>query len=422
MRPSAMIQEDEPSERSRTMNNFAHVILGGGVSAGHAVKELVTQGVGRDALCLISAENDPPYERPPLSKGLLRGKISTEKPVIHSREFYEEHGIALMLNTSVEAVDFDQRRLVTQAGPVGFKKLLLVTGSQARLLDCPGVMLEGVIHLRTLADARRILERLDSARRATVIGGGFIGSEVSASLRSRGLEIDWLYREDRILEDRPHTPEMSASFEEVFRGHGVTLHPNDRPKAFQGDERVERVLTTGGQELPTDLVVVGIGATPHTELFEGSPVDVDGGILVNEQLETSVADVFAAGDVVRYPDPRFGRLRVEHWDTAVRQARHAARAMLGNRESYEELPYYFSDVFDLSWEYWGHQAGADTVVYRGNVKSDSFSAFWLRDGAVVAAFVMGRSSEEREAAQKMVASGAKVSAAKLEDQSAALPA
>lgn len=395
-----------------------YVILGGGVTAGYAAKEFAKLGVSSGELSIVSAEDEPPYDRPPLSKDVLKGEATVSDAVIEGREFYDEHRIDLNLSTEIDEVDFEHRRLRSGNDEFQFENLLIATGARVRRLDLPGADREGIFYLHTSEQLGKIVRSVEEAERALVIGGSFIGTEVSASLKERGLQVTLVFPEKRIMEDKPLTREMSEFFEHYFRKRGIELLPGQSVEAFQGNDRVTSVLLESGRELEADLVVAGIGVIPNTELFERTPLRIDDGIVVDEYLQTDVADVYAAGDVARYPDKHFGgSRRTEHWANAKRQAEHAARAMLGEREPYEELPYFFSDVFDLSWEFWGDRSAADQVVYRGEVESGSFSTWWLKGTRVIAAFVMDRPDDERQAAQALIESHGEIDPEALVDES-----
>ena len=360
-----------------------------------------------------------PYDRPPLSKNVLQGDMDPDDAIINPREFYEDLGIELKLGAWVTKVDLKGRTIETTKGEyVQYDNLLIATGARVRRLDVPGGDLDGVFYLRDIGHARTILTAAEQAERAVVLGGGFIGTEVAASLRQRGLEVTLVAGEDRLLKDRPMAPEMSAFFQDYFREQGVEFVLGDRAASFEGDRTATAVILESGKRLEADFVVAGVGVIPNTELFENTALEIDDGVVVDEQLATGVANVFAAGDVARYKDVLFDRTRrIEHWDNARSQGEHWARMMLGDKEPFEHIPYFFSDVFDLSWEYWGDQRDADRVVYRGELDSGSFSTWWLRDQRVVAAFVMDRPDAERDAAQRLIRSREQVEPGRLEDES-----
>jgi NADPH-dependent 2,4-dienoyl-CoA reductase/sulfur reductase-like enzyme len=400
------------------MQSYRYVILGGGVTAGYSAKEFAAGQLGKEELCLVSAEDRLPYDRPPLSKNVLQGEIEPEDATINERGFYDEHGIELKLGELVTDVDFDSRALETEGGErIQYDNLLIATGARVRRLDVPGADLDNILYLRDMDDVRRIIAAADASERAVVLGGGFIGTEVAASLADRGLDVTLISGEDRLLKGRPMAPEMSDFFQGYFRDRGVELILADRAASFEGGGRVSAVTLESGGRVEADLVVAGIGVLPNVELFEDTALDVDDGLVVDESLQTGIANVFAAGDVARYEDVLFGRMRrIEHWDNARSQGAHWARIMLGDKEPFDHIPYFFSDVFDLSWEYWGDQQGAERVVYRGDVQGGRFSAWWLKEGKVVAAFVMDRPGEEREAAQRLIRSSERISADVLEDE------
>jgi NADPH-dependent 2,4-dienoyl-CoA reductase/sulfur reductase-like enzyme len=271
------------------------------------------------------------------------------------------------------------------------------------------------MYLRSLDDSRRLREAYEDAKRAVVIGAGFIGMEVASVLARRGVETTMLFPEDRVWQ-RLFTPPISAFFERYYQERGVSFARGESIAAIGGAHGVENVVTESDRSLPADLVVAGIGVVPVTDLFSGSGIGYDNGVIVNEFLETNVPDVLAAGDVAQYHDVIFAKhRRVEHWDNAVEQGKHAAKLLLGEREPFVHVPYFFSDVFDLSYEFWGDTTDADDVVYRGDIDSGAFSAWWLRDGVLVAAFLMNRPDEERDIAAAWIADRRRVGSARLHD-------
>ncbi len=291
----------------------------------------------------------------------------------------------------------------------------MATGSEPRRLGVPGADLDGVHTLRSMSDSRRIRSAAGGASRAVVVGGGFIGTEVASVLAGQGLDTTLVYRSGRLLEGL-FTPEMSRHLESVFRAHDVALCPGSEVARFRGDGAVAGVELASGDVLEGDLVVVGAGALPVTGLYRGTGLTLDDGVVVDEHLASGVPDVWAAGDVARYRDLVFGgHRRVEHWDNAVEQGRLAGRNLLGAGEAYERVPYFFSDVFDLSWELWGDPRGAEEVAVRGELASGSFSVWWLRDSRVAAAFVMARPDEERAAAEPLIHSQTPVKAERIAD-------
>lgn len=387
------------------MSESKFVIVGGGMVAGYAAKQMVELGLKSGELTILSADTSVPYERPPLSKGFLAGRDSEESIKINPEEFYGKQGIELRLGCPVMDVDPKNKRLsLKSGGEFRFDKLIVATGSRVRTLDIPGADLANVQYLRSLDDSKAIQQRAQGVKQAVVIGSGFIGMEVAAVLAQKGIEVTMVMRDDRIW--KPFfSPQMSRFFEAYYTARGVRFVKLATVKELRGNGTVGSVVLGNGQAIPSQLVVAGIGVRPVTDLLANSGIEVTDGVMVNEYLETSVSGIFAAGDIANYQDVLFEkRRRVEHWDNAVSQGQHCARALMGKREPFKHVPYFFSDVFDLSYEFWGDPAGADDIIHRGDVSSKSFSVWWLRQQVVVAAFVMNRPDEERDVAPKWIES------------------
>jgi len=398
------------------MSTTKYVILGGGMVAGYAAKELVERGLKPGELTIVSADSAVPYERPPLSKGFLAGKDSESSILISPADWYREHGIELKLETTVEAIDPKARALRTSAGDeFTCEHLLIASGAQPRRLELPGKPQSGVFHLRSMSDSRAI--RMAAAKTAVVVGGGFIGMEVASVLAQKNLETTLVIREERVW-SRVFTPEMSEFFENYYTARGVRLRKQASLSTWGDQGSVRSVKLQDGEEMGCDLLVAGIGVTPVTDFLQGSGLRIDDGIVVNEFLETNQPNIYAAGDVANYPDAIFGkRRRVEHWDNAVSQGQYWARMITGDRQPFVHVPYFFSDVFDLSYELWGDSAGATENVIRGDAHTSSFSVWWLKNSRVVAAFVMNRPDEERQLAPEWIKSKAEVNPARLADSS-----
>ncbi len=396
------------------MNGSKFVIVGGGMVAGYAAKQLVELGLRPGDLTILSSDTTIPYERPPLSKGFLTGRETEESIRINPADFYGAHAIEIRLGCTVNGVDPGRRRLRLQSGDeFGFEKLILATGSRARTLTVPGADLPNVQYLRTLEDAEKIRRLATGVKRAVVIGGGFIAMEVASALTQKGVETTMAMPEDRVWKQF-FTAEMSKFFEDYFSARGVRFRKGVGIGRLRGNGQLEAVELTDGSATSCELAVAGIGAQPVTELLDGSGIEVSNGVVVNEFLETNAPGIFAAGDIANYPDPLFGkRRRVEHWDNAVSQAQHCAKALLGERAPFVHVPYFFSDVFDLSYEFWGDPADADDVVYRGYPASSSFSVWWTRHSKLVAAFAMNRPDAERTAAPQWIESRQDVNTARL---------
>lgn len=399
--------------------NFTYAIIGGGLAAGYAAKIFADNDPAPQEVAIFSRESVPPYDRPPLSKDFLAGEKEASETLINDPQFYTENHIELYLNTPVTGVDLDARQLFTDEGTFGFEKLLIATGAHPRTfqdLDLPGAELDGIYYLRRLSDARQIQAEIEDAERAVVIGGSFIGMEVASVLAQRGVATILTFPESRVWEAF-FTPEMSRFFTDYYEERGVTILPETEIKGFVGENnRVQAVQLAQNQSLPADLVVAGIGVKPNLELFRDTPLQINDGIIVNRFLETNVPGVFAAGDVAEYRDLITDTTqRIEHWDNAYQQGQHAAAVMLGQRTVFKHVPYFFSDVFDLSYELWGDPSEADTIVHRGDVENGRFSVWWVKDAKLKAAFVMNRPDEEREVAPQWIESGVDVSAHRLAD-------
>jgi len=386
--------------------------------AGYAAKQFVESGLEVGQLAIVSSDTSIPYERPPLSKGFLAGKDTEESVRINPEDFYREHGIDVRLRTEVSAVDPKSKRLTLKSGDqIGFQKLILATGAQPRTFDIPGATIRNLFYLRSLDDSKAIRQAAEGAKRAAVIGGGFIGMEVASVLAQKNIEVTMVLNEDRVGK-RIFTPRISAFFESYYEARGVRFVKMTSVTALKGNGSIGALALGNGQEIACDIAVAGIGVKPVTDVLAGSGIEVKDGIVVNEYLETNAADIYAAGDVANYQDVIFNkRRRVEHWDNAVSQGQHCAKILMGERAPFKHVPYFFSDVFDLSYEYWGDASGADDVVHRGDVSTKSFSVWWLQKGRLVAAFVMNRPDQEREAAPEWIEAKKTVSGADLADDS-----
>jgi 3-phenylpropionate/trans-cinnamate dioxygenase ferredoxin reductase subunit len=333
---------------------------------------------------LIGTEDERPYERPPLSKDYLRGESERDKTHVHPADYYEQHDIELMTGTTVTAIDPDGSRVTLDGGrELAYDKLLLTTGSEPRRITAPGAELEGIYYLRTLADCDVLRRKLDDSGRVAVVGAGWIGSEFAASARQLGLDVTVI--DPLALPNvRIFGAEIGSFYRDVHVQHGVEMLLDQGLEAFEGDGSVARVRTTAGRVVECDFAVVGIGIAPRAQLAADAGVAVDNGIVANERLETSTPGIFAAGDVANAWHPFYEqRVRVEHWANALNQGPAAARAMLGEDVSYDRIPYFFSDQYDVGMEYSGYATSWDQVVFRGDRDGGEFIAFWLSDGRVV---------------------------------------
>jgi len=360
------------------------VIVGAALAGAKAAEALRSEGFdGR--IALIGAESERPYERPPLSKDLLRGESEVEGARVHEAGFYEEKDIELRTGVTVEAIDTAASEVALAGGErLAYDRLLLTTGAEPRRVPVPGADLEGVHYLRDLGDSAAIGERIAAGGRLVVIGAGWIGSEVAASARQKGCEVAVVEMTDVPLE-RVLGREVGAIYGDIHRDHGLELHTGVGVQAIEGDGRAERVRLSDGRALDCDFVVVGVGVVPRTALAEQAGIAVNDGIVVDEHLQTSVPGIYAAGDVANAFHPFYGHhLRVEHWANALNQPATAAQSMLGKEASYERLPYFFSDQYEVGMEYAGFAREWDEVVFRGDTAAREFIAFWVSGGRVVA--------------------------------------
>lgn len=360
------------------------VVVGAGLAGARAVEALRDEGFDGDVV-LVGEEPVRPYERPPLSKDMLQGAKSGHEVFVHAPDWYDAHDVDLRTGIRARDLDIDRRAVELDDGSsLRYDRLLLATGSTARPLRVPSGDLPGVRVLRTLADAKHLDAALEGAAHVVVIGSGWIGTEVAASARMRGREVTVVGRGTQPLE-RVLGAELGAFYGDLHRDHGVRLVMGTDVESLRGTGRVEEVRTTDGQILACDLVVAGVGASPRVELAENGGLSVKDGIRTDQRLHTSANWVYAAGDVAAAWHPVFRRrVRVEHWANAGHQGRVAARNMLGAGETYERIPYFYSDQFDAGMEYSGHAPVWDEIVIRGDRVQREFVAFWLHERRVAA--------------------------------------
>ena len=392
------------------------VVVGGGLAGAKAAETLRSEGFdGR--VVLVAEEAEVPYERPPLSKGYLLGSAEREKARVHEVGWYDEHDVELRTGVRAVGLDADKHSVELDSGEsLAYDKLLLATGSSPRRLSLPGADLDGVRYLRTLPDSDRLLADLaGGGRRIVIVGAGWIGLEVAAAARTYGNMV-------AVVEPQPtplHAalgPEMGAYFARLHQRHDVDLRTGTGVAEFRGTGSVAAVVTDSGDEIPADLVLVGVGAAPNTGLAEAAGLEVDHGVVTDAALRTSAPDVFAAGDVASSFHPLYGRhVRVEHWANALNGGPAAARSMLGQDVSYDRVPYFFTDQYDLGMEYSGLGGPEDTVVCRGNPEDGEFIAFWLSGGRVVAGMNVNV-WDVTDPIQKLIRSGRDVPAERLADR------
>jgi 3-phenylpropionate/trans-cinnamate dioxygenase ferredoxin reductase subunit len=386
------------------------LIVGGGLAGAYCASELRNLGAAGSIL-LAGREPEPPYDRPPLSKGYLRGDSSREDAYVNPAAWYEENGVELLTRTNVMALDIESRTAKLQGGEeVEFGKALLATGANVNILRVDGAELEGIHYLRAFGNSDAIREEARQAGHVVMIGGSYIGCEVAASLRELGVEVTIVMLEDVAL-SRTFGEGAGRYFHDKLVARGVEILGGESLEAFEGDGRVSAVVTASGRTVEADMVVVGAGVKPDTMLAGRAGLEVANGIVCDAKLETSAPGIFAAGDVCSYDSVIHGqRIRVEHWDVALQQGRHAARGMTGGEEPYRELPYFFSDLGDwASLEYVGPAYEWDDEVWRGDPATDEFSVWYLHEGRIKGALAVGR-SEDLIHARRLIESGADVSA------------
>ncbi len=366
------------------MSKTTFVIVGASLAGAKAAGELRERGFdGR--LVLVGAESERPYERPPLTKDYLQGKSERVKAYVHDEGFYGEQEIELRLGATAESID-PQASTVTLAGgeELAYDSLLLTTGAQPRRISVPGADLDGVHYLRTFADCDTLRERLAAGSgRAAVVGAGWIGSEFAASARGAGLDVT-VIDPLALPNERIFGAEIGAFYRDVHVRNGVEMILEDGVEALEGDGAISAVRTANGRRVECDFAVIGVGVLPRVTLAEAAGLTVENGIQVDAACRTSAPNIFAAGDVANAWHPFYERhIRVEHWANALNQGPAAARSMLGDTVSYDRIPYFFSDQYDVGMEYSGYATDWDEVVFRGDREGGEFVAFWLADGRVV---------------------------------------
>jgi 3-phenylpropionate/trans-cinnamate dioxygenase ferredoxin reductase subunit len=374
------------------------VIVGANLAGGATATTLRTEGFD-GPLTMIGAEAWAPYERPPLSKGYLRGEEEREKAFLHPDAWYTDHDVDLRLGVRATRVDTSDRVVELEDGErVPFDKLLIATGGRNRRVQAEGADLQGVHELRTIEDSDAIREEAQPGRKAAVVGAGFIGSEVSASLRARGVEVE-------VIEFGPAPlvrvlgPDISKVYEAIHRDHGVKFHFGEGVERFVGSGRVEALVTSKGTRIECDFAVVGVGIEPVTEIVEGTGIAVDNGVTVDEHCRTNVDGVFAAGDVANHFHPVFGRqMRVEHWDNALKQGAVAALNILGRDEVFDDPHWFWSDQYEHNLQYVGHAIAWDELVIRGSLEDRNFTAFYVKDGLIEGVVGLDRGKEVRRSA------------------------
>ena len=397
---TAPADRSEPSKPAQATAKPDRIVIVGGGAAGFAAAEMLRREGFGGSLTLVSADNEPPYDRPNCSKDYLAGSAPEDWMPLKPAEFYKEYSIDLQLGSEVTAIDSGPRQVALANGrKIAFDKLLLATGAEPVRLQLPGADQPHVHVLRSLSDARAIIANATAARHAVVIGASFIGLEVAAALRTRNLDVHVVAPERRPLE-RILGPEFGDFIRELHEEHGVVFHLEDTVTSIEGTN----AKLKSGATLPADVVVVGVGVRPRLQLAERAGVKIDRGVTVNEYLETSIPDIYAAGDIARWPDPHTGEnLRIEHWVVAERQGQAVARNMLGQEQRFSEVPFFWSQHYDVPINYVGHAEKWDSVDIDGNIKSRDCLVRYRQNGKVLAVASIFRDIDSLKAEMSMEA-------------------
>jgi 3-phenylpropionate/trans-cinnamate dioxygenase ferredoxin reductase subunit len=391
------------------------VIVGASLAGATAAITLREEGA-EGTVTLIGAEVEAPYERPPLSKSYLRGKVSFDTTFVRPAAFYAERAIETIFGTRAVGIDTAGRFVELQDDRrIPFDSLLIATGTQNRRLSIPGADLEGVYSLRTVHDADSIRGQMIPDRRAVIVGMGFIGSEVAASLRQEGLEVTAIEPSKTPLY-RVLGETVGRRISELHRAHGVRTVFEESVAEFAGDGCVTSVITTSGRRLDCDFVVAGVGVEPAVEWLKGSGIAIDNGVVVDEHCRTNIDRIYAAGDVANHYHPVFKRhIRVEHWQNAMKQGAAAARNMLGKAVIYDDVPWFWSDQYDWNLQYAGFHTTWEELVLRGRADTDSFLACYVNDGRIDAALAVNRPKDLRRVLP-LIKSRAQVNLERLGDE------
>lgn len=386
------------------------LLIGGGLASATAAETLREEGA-KSKIVILSAENFLPYHRPPLSKGFLLGNQEKESIFVLKENYYQEQKIEVILGTRALEVHPENKIVKTDhAGEFQYEKLLIATGCNLKKLDIPGANLSGIYYLRTIVDAEALKGAMSGAKRAVVIGASFIGMELASTFAKSGIQTTIITQENLVF-DKLDSPEISKFFIEYYKSRGVEVVIGETIKEFKGEDRVDStgspkvksVVTSTGKTFWCDIVAIGVGVAPDIDFLRGSGIKLDDGILINQYMQTNKPDIYAAGDVANFFDPTFRRhRRIEHWDNAIRHGKTAARNMMGHRQCYRSVSYFFSDVFDISFNLFGCMADTDERIVRGSTRDESFSLLYLKDGTLRAIFSLELSPSETKAAESLI--------------------
>ena len=382
------------AKAASTADASARMLIVGGGAAGYAAAQMLRRQGFAGSVVVVSADQSAPYDRPNLSKDYLAGTAPEEWMPLAGDEYYAQNKIELLLGTTASAIDVAGRRVILDNGKaLDFTKLLIATGAEPIRLTMPGAQLPHVRTLRSLADSREIIARAKQGSRAVIVGASFIGLEAAAALRHRGVEVHVVAPEARPME-RVFGPALGDFIRELHESHGVKFHLGHTVSSIDP----QRARLEDGTEIGADMVLIGIGVRPRLDLAEKAGLAIDRGVLVDQYLQTSAPDIFAAGDIARWPDPYSGeRLRVEHWVVAERQGQTAARNMLGAREAYRTVPFFWSQHYDVTIDYLGHAESWDGIEQDGKIADLDVALRFRKGGRTLALATIFRGQESLKA-------------------------
>jgi NADPH-dependent 2,4-dienoyl-CoA reductase/sulfur reductase-like enzyme len=384
-----------------SMTRFELIIVGGGLTAARAIKEYRAAG-GEGRIALLTKEQRLPYHRPPLSKRYLRGEAQATDTLVEPQEFYDDNDVELLLGTEVTGVDTREQVVFGNR----YEKLLLAPGSVPRTLDVPGAALAGVHTLRTFDDSTAIREAAAQTRDAVVVGSGFVGMEVAASLTELGLDVTLVSR-DADLFAQLRSPEISEHLVKLYRERGVEILRGDEVHAFHGRSRLDTVELHSGGQLGAGVAVVGVGVQPAVSFLEGSGIAIEDGIVVDERFRTNVPNVYAAGDAARFHDPVFGRSRrIEHWSNANYQGAEVGKVLAGADGRYDTVSTFFTESFGLTLKVFGDVSQHDDRVARGSFTDGDAIVFYLERGRLVGTLHTGQSEGTEAELKRLIRAGA----------------
>jgi 3-phenylpropionate/trans-cinnamate dioxygenase ferredoxin reductase component len=387
-----------------------YLLIGGGIAAGNCARHIRDRDRDGEIL-LVGREPDPPYSRPPLSKEYVRGEQSKDAILFRAESWYERRKVELLTRTSVTGLDAGERiATLSNKEEVRFEKALLATGANVRVLHFEGAELDGIHYLRTVRNSDALRDELEQAERVAIVGGSYIGTELAASFTALGKHCQMLMLEEVTLE-RFYGAEVGSFFQRLLTDHGVEVHGSQELDRLEGSGgRVRKLITKSGLEVECDFVVIGAGVHPDIRLAQQAGIETSSGVLTDRYLETSAAGIFAAGDIAEYDSVVHGRrLRIEHWDVAFNQGKTAALNMVGDRQPYDVVPYFWSNLADWSkMEYVGPASDWDEIWWRGSREEGRFTAWYVKDGRVAAALTVGR-PEDLAVAGRLLAKQADVS-------------